>query len=65
MGGGILPGLVASDRLRRNTDQVSTILNSLIGQDILVQTGDRSWTLNLAGVLANLGGPTGTFTASF
>ena len=43
-------GQTADNRLRRNTDQVSSILNSLIAQGILVQTGDNTWTLDLSKV---------------
>lgn len=48
-------------RLRRHTQKLSTALNSLIRQDILVQTGDVDWTLNTTGL--NPSGLTGTFNS--
>lgn len=48
-------------RLRRHTQKLSTALNSLIRQDILVQTGDVDWTLDLTGGV--LTGLTGTFNS--
>ncbi len=43
--------------LRRNTEIMATIINSLVGQGLLVQTGPSTWTL--AGTTSGL---TGTFT---
>ena len=37
------------ERLRRATQKISTILNSLIRQRILVMTGDVDWTLDVEG----------------
>ena len=47
-------------RLRRFTQVLTDIANSLIRQDELIKTGPSTWTLGGAG-----GGPTGTFTDSF
>ena len=44
--------------LRRNTEIMATIINSLVGQGLLVQTGPGTWTIPLGG-----GGLTGTFSS--
>lgn len=45
------------NRLRRHTEKLSIIINSLVAQDILQQIGPSSWTIDTAGG----SGLTGTF----
>jgi len=47
-----VPDVTDERRLGRVTDQVSSILNSLIGQGILVQTGIQVWTLRGAAFIS-------------
>lgn len=47
----------AEQRLRRHTEKVADIFNSLIAQDILEQTGPASWTLTVGG--SGTAGPPG------
>lgn len=47
-------------RLRRFTQIITDIANSLIRREELIKTGPNTWELN-----AGAGGPTGTFTDSF
>jgi hypothetical protein len=48
-------------RLRRHTQKLAAVLNSLIRQGILSQTGDVDWTLDVTGLGTT--GPTGTFNS--
>lgn len=51
-------------RLRRNSELVSAIFNSLIRQEILVQIGPTDWIIDGAAITPAFG-PTGIFTGTF
>lgn len=51
----------ATERLRRHTDKVADIFNSLMGQGFIFQTGAKSYSMDLTGADGPLDGPTGTF----
>lgn len=51
-----------SQRLRRHTEKVSTILNSLMSSGVLVQTGPSSWTIDSSAISPADGGLSGSFT---
>ena len=52
-----------SQRLRRHTEKVSTILNSLMSSGVLVQTGPSSWAIDSSALTSSSGGLTGTFSS--
>lgn len=56
-----LKGPMAEDRLRRHTEKISNIVNSLIATRQLVQTGAASWEIFSAGIAAL--GLSGTFSS--
>ncbi len=54
-GVGRVPRLPAQDnRTQRFSQIVADILNSLIGQGYLVQTGPQTWTLGVTGLVAGI-----------